>query len=224
MSKSRLVVLGLTAILILALGLRFRPADPQESSESAAAQLLTASVTAGDADDFSDFFAKRAGELARFTAYSDSLGASTLVWNDTISVATSSSAPLLVYPRSRIINVRDSLSPSRNRKYSGWTILVGRNAADSAIWTVTLRQGSATTECAGQTREELVLGGTPGRALAGAGVFASDGTLAGVVIDCGDRLAAIARSSIETWITENAERSARLTRDSLALASKKKRR
>ncbi len=224
MSKLKLAVLSLAAMLILGLGIRFRPAEPQPTSESVAAELLPTAVSAGTADELGQFFAKRALELSHRVAFADSTG-STLRWNDTVQLATSSTIPVVVTRRAATGGAGDTIPGSRTTASSAWAMLIARNSSDSVIWVVVLQQGSLLSECAGRQREEIVLGSAPSRAFAGAGVFSPNGRLKGAVVNCGDRLAAITRASLDAWIEEPAASSTLdAVRDSAPSRTTRKRR
>lgn len=209
---------ALLAIVFLALGIRFRPAEREQTSEAVAAELLTSAVTAAEPAGMSRFFATRAAELGRRVKYSQSIPGNVLLWNDTLQFVSSSTAPVLV-ARVAPDTTKDTLSSSRSFPSSAWTLLLARNADDSLIWAVTLQQGTTSAECAGSKRDEIVLAAAPAKSFVGAGVFSPNGKLRGAVVNCGDRLAAITRASLDEWIAELATR-----RDSVVDSTKSRNR
>ena len=191
------------AVFILVAGLIFRPDTSKPEVDSEPPSLLTQFSIGDEADQVARYLSDRATELSKSVHFIPALAASGVRWNDSDWIATTtSSTPLLLTYRKRQSGAEEPLAERVRPRKRQWLLIVAKNALDSAVWVASIRGGTSVGLCAGTQREELAVSVPMSGVFAGAGIFASDGTKLGMVLNCGDRLAPISAASISAWISD----------------------
>lgn len=207
MSHRRLASLAVAASLVLLLGLYVRnrleranqsaPAAPR--SEASALQQLSHEGLLRRA---SSFVSERASDVARYVVYVPRSAASGVRWRaDTvlsaglhraIDVSTTASAD------SGMPNVRQVGDSIRN----DWVLVVGRSRSGAVLSLAGAVGGRVRARCDSSEVDELLVNVPLQDHLAGAGVFDIDGALVGIVLRCGQRLAAIPARQITALLSQ----------------------
>jgi S1-C subfamily serine protease len=199
-SRKYLAALAVAAVLILAGGLLVRrslaPRTPARNaaappSEAAALRQLSQE---GQLRRMAEFVAERVAAVAPLVVYVPEARAAGIRWRDGLLLSTRPDRPVVAFPRGVVDSVAPALEVTVDAGDStppGWLVAVGRRADGQVVSATGLVGGRAGTRCAGRDVETYVVSAPLPDPLAGAGLFALDGRLLGLVARCGDRLAAL---------------------------------
>lgn len=196
MSRRYLAALALAACLVLAVGLFVRhgllaadaPAAAAPPSEASPLQQLS---QGGQLRRTAEYLAERTAMAAPLVEYLPGVGASGVRWAADTVISTRAGHPVVAVPAARADSARPAAIPAADSARPAWVVLVGRGADGAVVSTAGLAGGRVRTRCATREVEEYLVGVPLHESLAGAGAFDLDGRLLGVVVRCGDRLAAI---------------------------------
>jgi S1-C subfamily serine protease len=195
-TQRRLAYLAVAACAVLLLGLYIRgrlerkdqPPAPAPPSEASALHQLSQE---GLLRRTSTFVSERAAAVARFVVYVPRSGASGVRWRaDT--VLSVDSARLIGVVRAA---VRDSSTPAvrvlGDSVRNDWVLVVGRTERGTLLSMAGSLGGRTRARCGARVADELLLDVPLQDHLAGAGLFDLSGSLIGMVVRCGERMAAI---------------------------------
>ena len=212
MTQRRLASLAVFACLVLLVGLyvrsRLEPERTAVAAPPSEATPLQQLSQEGLVRRASSFMAERTAEVARFVLFSPETGASAVRWRadtvlsiDSIGVLTVLRAESADSTPPPVLTMSDSI---RN----AWVLVVARTRAGAPLSLAGTLGGRARVRCAAGELEELLLDVPLSSHLAGAGVFDLDGALVGLVVRCGDRLAAIPARQISALLSQRDSSSA----------------
>jgi hypothetical protein len=208
-SRKYLATLALVAVLILVGGLAARRALGRDDaahpsappSEASALQQLSQE---GLLRRTSEYVAQRVAAAAAAVEYLPALRASGVRWRDGLVVSTDPARPVVAVPDP----ARDSLAPVAevvaDSTDGGWVLAVARHADGQVLSASGLIGGRATARCAEHDVEEYVLGVPLDERFAGAGLFTLGGRLLGVVVRCGERVAALPATEVARLLARGA--------------------
>lgn len=200
MSRRYLAALAVAAALVLSVGVfvraRLRHDDrPPPAAPPSQAAVLQQLSQEGELRRMSAFFAERVAAVAGFVEYLPAVGAAGVRWAGDTIVSTGPAEVVTPVRRPPDVPPSDSLrrpvTLAADTVRRDWLLVVGRDALGGVISTAGLSGGRTRADCAGRPVETYVLGAPLDRALAGAGVFNLDGEALGLVVRCGERVAAI---------------------------------
>jgi S1-C subfamily serine protease len=207
-TQRRLASLAVAACLVLLVGLYVRrrleradrPAPSAPPSEASALQQLSHEGLIRRA---STFVGERAADVARFVVYVPETGASGLRWKSDTVLSVTQAGQLVA---SRVASP-DSGSPSvrttGDSLHNGWILAVGRTSSDAVLSLAGSLGGRAHVRCRARDVDELLVDFPLSGQLAGAGLFDLEGSLVGMVVPCGDRMAAIPARQITALLTRD---------------------
>jgi hypothetical protein len=208
MTQRRLASLAVAACAVLLLGLYIRgrlehadqtPVSAPPSEGSALQQLSHEGLLRRA----SSFVSERALAVARHVVYVPQAGASGVRWRAD-SVLSVDAARLIGVTRAPL--GAGGAPPVRvlgDSVRSDWVLLVGRSERGTLLSLAGSLGGRARTRCTGREIDELLLNVPLLDHLAGAGMFDLSGSLIGMVVRCGERLAAIPSRQITALLASD---------------------
>jgi hypothetical protein len=223
-TQRRLASLAAAACLVLLLGLYVRsrlehaerPAVAAPPSEATPLQQLSQEGLLRRA---SSFMGERTAEVARYVLFSSRTGASAVRWRADTVLSVDSIRVLTVLRATSADSTPPPVRMMSDSIRNAWVLVVARTPTGAPLSLAGTLGGRARARCATGELEELLLDVPLSNHLAGAGVFDLDGALVGMVVRCGNRLAAIPARQISTLLSQREASSARGTSFGLAVAA-----
>jgi len=206
-SPRRLASLAVFATLVLLLGIYVRgrlaranqPAPDAPPSEASALQQLSHEGLLRRA---SSFVLERASNVARFVVYVPQTEASGIRWRADTVLSAGLHRPIEVLSSVAADSGAPTIRQVGDSTIGDWVLVAGR-ARDGAVLSMAGAVGGRVrTRCDRRDVDELLLNVPLTDALAGAAVFDIGGALVGIVIRCGQRLAAIPVRQIAALVAE----------------------
>jgi len=227
-----IAVLALAAILILSAGWLLRPREIPNSpaplpTESELA-LLARRAERRSLDSMATYFAVTAGDVESAIVYLPGAGTSGVVWGDGIIVTApllqqavgtvtvqsgfgqDRAEPMIWGPRvplaavaigDELVGLRQVITATSIPETGSWALAVWRAGRDRSFAPGNYLQ-SAFATCGERRVEEVVSSLVLTPMMVGGGLFDIDGGLLAVILPCGDRVAAIATSSVAAILTQ----------------------
>jgi hypothetical protein len=190
-------VLGITAVLILAVGMMIRPEEPAEmvapsADESPLRQLSKDAALRDQAELIEDRVDHIARELILLPD-----GRKAVRWRPGSVVTTGDSAVL------EVVAIGDTLLPADSvvaHRRVRWVVAAARDRQDSVVSVAGLTGGTVEATCGGFPLREVLLNQSIPPALAGAGVFTMGGERFGIVAKCDGRLVILPGSEVDRYL------------------------
>ena len=207
MTQRRLASLAVVACLVLLIGFYIRSRLERAEGTAVAAPPSEASPLQQLSQEgllrrASSFMAERTADVARFVVFSPHTGASAVRWRADTVLSVDSTRVLRML---RAVPSDTAPPPVRMMSDSirnAWVLVVARTQAGAPLSLAGTLGGRARTRCAAGEIDELLLDVPLSSHLAGAGVFDLDGALVGMVVRCGERLAAIPARQISMLLSQ----------------------
>jgi S1-C subfamily serine protease len=204
----RLASLAVFASLVLLVGLYVRArleranqaAPDAPPSEASPLQQLSHEGLLRRA---SSFVQKRASESARFVVYVPRTGASGIRWRADTVLSAGRHRPLDVSADAAADSGAPTIRQLSDSTRGEWVLVVGRARSGTVLSLAGSVGGRVRARCDVRDVDELLLNVPLTEALAGAAVFDIEGALVGIVIRCGERLAAVPVRQIAALLAED---------------------
>jgi hypothetical protein len=149
-----------------------------------------------------EYLDERVAGAAEAIQHVPSTGASGVRWAGDTVLTTGAVRAVLAVRAPAADSLRPPLPVAPDSVPRGWVLVVARRA-DGRVASVTgLAGGRGPRRCAAREVDELVVGAPLDDGLAGAGVFDLDGRLLGMVVRCGERVAALPVAEVRRLLAD----------------------